>query len=181
MSMEERLRSAEFRLSYARRTVELVPFLSRPDREHVISWATGSHRRKARKAAQCFAWRLTMIEADDIAKRYAFLAVRRKFDWPVAARDLSAEARVALDMSRGIWMLDVELRQQVEQVLITGEGDPMILRRSVEATAGRLAANLEFHVGRYEDERAWVQRHYDMVCGHLDDLLIVAGAPGAPD
>jgi hypothetical protein len=153
MDRDAARRGAQFRIAYWDRMISLAGLVN-PQGQQKLRLGGGERnvwkkqRRQIEAAIGAHSGTLTLDEADEVANRYAHWTVRYRFDWgrrdvrkaPIALQKLDKEI-----CENGIWKLDVELRKQVEEVLLK-DGDPSVavdLRHSIETEAGRLAARLE--------------------------------------
>lgn len=185
-------RSVVFRQAYWGRIEELVALLDEAGQEQAVTAARAA--RLGRKTVRRFqdvarAVRpgpLTIDGADEVAKRYALWETRRMFDWGFYPQGVQPATRsVDEALSSGIYELDVTLRREVETLLRTSTGEVSTraasLRVAVEATAGRLAADLRIAATMGDQLPDWarINDDFDIVCNELDALLRLVGSQSA--
>lgn len=185
---EQSRRSIVFKVAYWERVTELAPLLSPEGQVRVVegAQAAGVDRRisKALRLAVAAAHGdLSLETVDAMAKRYALWATRRRFDWDNYPATVEQQTRnINKALLTALWALDVDLRRDIERLVMSGHDDraaAIRLREQVEALAGKLAADLALAAEWRQHHPVWdeIAQDFDPICNDLDDWLGRAGSP----
>jgi hypothetical protein len=185
---EQARRSIVFKVAYWGRISELAPLMTLGDQARAEKAAhdAGVSRRAAKALRLAVATGhgdLSLETADKMAKHYSLWATRRQFDWDSYPPTVEKETRdINAALLTGFWALDVDLRRDIELLIMSGRVDPVAaarLRGNVEALAGTLAADLEVAANWHQQHPMWeeITQDFKPICNDLDGWLVRAGSP----
>lgn len=186
---ERTRREVMFKQAVWQRAEELVGLLDSADQERLIENAKRTKlKRKTikrfRQAADESQGPLSLETLSKVTNRYAMWTVRRAFDWGHYPPGVDEQTRhIDAELTGGIYEIDVNLRRQVETLLLSGAQDnerAEFLRSHIEGQAEAITAALEARHAASKKREEWekIAEYYGTVYSELDELLTLAGAPG---